>query len=165
MRFKSTRFEASLPTINLTPMLNVVMVVLAFFVLVSMTLTSEPNTVDVSLPGKEGEAEVPPSPAEPPPILKVQVNSDRTLAVDGVSYSKEQILVDTPVYLSNNPEATVAVIPEAEASYEQVIQLLVELRKVGGDRVSLAVGGSGEETEETEETVEEVAEPSPDEEG
>lgn len=155
MRFKSTRFEASLPTINLTPMLNVVMVVLAFFVLVSMTLTSEPKTVEVNLPGKDQGENADQKDDELPTTLMVEVGTDGQILVDSKPYTQEQLLEDVPVYLNNNPDSTVAVIPEASSSYEEVIKLLVDLRKVGGDRVSLAVGGSQEsEVAEEEETAE-----------
>ncbi|NJN61870.1 MAG: hypothetical protein HC795_10355 [Coleofasciculaceae cyanobacterium RL_1_1] len=36
-------------------------------------------------------------------------------------------------------------IPGAEVNYQSVLQLLVELQAVGGDRVSLAVGTTQEE--------------------
>lgn len=170
MRFKSVRFASSIPTVNLVPMLDVVTVILCFFVLTAMTLTSESDTVNVALPGKEEGEQKSTEASEPPPMLTVQATADGNIVVDGTPYDRAQLIADVPIYLNNNPEAKVTVIPEAEASYEQVIQLLVELRKVGGDRVSLAVGGSRPEEAEEEPTtdteepteVEEIAEPSTD---
>ncbi|HIK29916.1 MAG TPA: biopolymer transporter ExbD [Oscillatoriales cyanobacterium M59_W2019_021] len=142
MRFKSTRFAASIPTINLTPMLNVVMVVLAFFVLVSLTLTSEPTSVDVALPGKEDEEAIPTVNPDLPEFLAVRVDPEGKISIDGQYYTQEQLLQDVPAYLQNNPENSVYVIPDPGMPYENVMQLLVELREVGGDRVSLAVGNN-----------------------
>lgn len=142
MRFKSTRFAASIPTINLTPMLNVVMVVLAFFVLVSLTLTSEPTSVDVALPGKEDEEAIPTVNLDLPEFLAVRVDPEGKISIDGQYYTQEQLLQNVPAYLQNNPENSVYVIPDPGMPYENVMQLLVKLREVGGDRVSLAVGNN-----------------------
>jgi biopolymer transport protein ExbD len=155
VRFKSVRFESSVPTVNLVPMLDVVTVILCFFVLTAMTLTSEANTVDVALPGKDQGENADQKDDELPTTLMVEANAEGKILVDGKPYTQEQLLEDVPVYLNNNPDSTVAVIPDADASYEQVIKLLVNLRRVGGDRVSLAVGGSQEsEVAEEEETAE-----------
>lgn len=142
MRFKSTRFADSIPTINLTPMLNVVMVVLAFFVLVSLTLTSEPTSVDVALPGKEDEEAIPTVNPDLPEFLAVRVDPEGKISIDGQYYTQEQLLQNVPAYLQNNPENSVYVIPDPGMPYENVMQLLVVLREVGGDRVSLAVGNN-----------------------
>lgn len=140
MRFKSIRFESSIPTVNLVPMLDVVTVILCFFVLVAMTLTSEPEVVDVALPGKEDEA-TPAAENQLPEFLAVRVDAEGKISVDGKYYTKEQVLQDMPAYLQNNPENAVFVIPDPGMPYENVMQLLVDMRKVGGDRVSLAIGG------------------------
>jgi biopolymer transport protein ExbD len=140
VRFKSVRFESSVPTVNLVPMLDVVTVILCFFVLTAMTLTSEPTVVDVALPGQEDEA-ASASANQLPEFLAVQVDPEGKISVDGKYSTKEQLLQDIPAYLQNNPENSVYVIPDPGMPYEKVMQLLVEMRKVGGDRVSLAVGG------------------------
>jgi biopolymer transport protein ExbD len=141
VRFKSVRFESSVPTVNLVPMLDVVTVILCFFVLTAMTLTSEPTVVDVALPGQEDE-EASASANQLPEFLAVQVDPEGKISVDGKYYTKEQLLQDIPAYLQNNPENSVYVIPDPGMPYENVMQLLVEMRDVGGDRVSLAVGSN-----------------------
>jgi biopolymer transport protein ExbD len=121
-------------------MLDVVTVILCFFVLVAMTLTSEPEIVDVTLPGKEDETQAA-SANQLPEFLAVRVDPEGKISVDGRYYTQEQLLQDIPAYLQNNPENSVFVIPDPGMPYENVMQLLVEMREVGGDRVSLAIGG------------------------
>jgi biopolymer transport protein ExbD len=155
MRFKTIKHEDSIPTINLIPMLDVITVILTFFVLVSMTLSNEPNGVDVSLPGQNTEGKAKTTSTEPPPILEVKVEAEGKILVDGKDSGKEQLLQAVPAYLENNPDSTVVVLPAPEAPYEQVLLLLTELREIGSDRVSLAVGSSSEsEKSETDETKE-----------
>ena len=150
MRFQDKNELGEIPEVDITPMLNVIMVVLAFFVVVSTTLTGEPETVRVDLPGSEDteateeEAEE----TEPPPILRVNVAADGTMTVDDRPYEKEEVLAIVPAYIENNPESSVYLIPDPELPYEQVIQMLAAMRDVGGNRISLAVGTSKQETEE-----------------
>ncbi|MBD0269889.1 MAG: hypothetical protein ICV77_16550 [Cyanobacteria bacterium Co-bin8] len=42
-------------------------------------------------------------------------------------------------YLSRNSENIVYILPNRELPYEEVMQLLGEMREIGGDRVSLAI--------------------------
>ncbi|MDY7014432.1 MAG: biopolymer transporter ExbD, partial [Cyanobacteriota bacterium] len=53
MNFKSQRYNSKIPTIDLIPMLNVMMAVLAFFVWVSTILSGDPEGIDVQLPSNE----------------------------------------------------------------------------------------------------------------
>ena len=156
MRFKTAKNDDSIPTINLVPMLDVITVILTFFVLVSMTLSTDPKGVDVSLPGQSSEEKAEESSTdEPPPILEVKVEAQGKILVDGKDLEKERLLQTVPGYLENNPESLIVVLPAPDASYEQVLQLLTELREISSDRVSLAVGSSGEsEASESEEETE-----------
>ena len=130
MRFKKRRNAP--PTIDLIPMLNVMMSVLAFFVLVSTLLATAPAGLDVVLPADE----------------ETEANAVGTSML--VTLAENQILIeDQPVgeelmpqiqaYLSANAEAVVVLVAEPEVPYERVIQLLAQMRDVGGDRVSLGL--------------------------
>jgi biopolymer transport protein ExbD len=155
MRFKTVKHEDSIPAINLIPMLDVITVILTFFVLVSMTLTTDPKGVDVSLPGQTTEGKAKTTSTEPPPILEVKVEAGGKILVDGKDSAKEQLLQAVPAYLENNTDSTVVVLPAPDAPYEQVLVLLTELREIGSDRVSLAVGSSSDsEKSEADETKE-----------
>ena len=130
MRFKKRRNAP--PTIDLIPMLNVMMSVLAFFVLVSTLLATAPAGLDVVLPADE----------------ETEANAVGTSML--VTIAENQILIeDQPVgeelmpqiqaYLSANAEAVVVLVAEPEVPYERVIQLLAQMQDIGGDRVSLGI--------------------------
>jgi len=131
MRFKQQ--HTAIPTIDLTPMLNVMMATLAFFVLISMTLTNEQG-VDIQLPVQNNAV---PQQNTPEPLL-VELNEQQIL-LDKQQVTKQQLLQQMQVYLQQNPQGSVLLQPDSELPYESVMQLLGEMRDLGGDRISLAI--------------------------
>ncbi|MFW5667147.1 MAG: ExbD/TolR family protein, partial [Coleofasciculus sp.] len=77
MRFRTQRTQSSIPSIQLIPMLNVIMGVLAFFVMNSMLLTTQEG-VNVQLPNTENTQTQPP---ENPTPLVVQLKSQGQLVI------------------------------------------------------------------------------------
>ncbi|PPT06028.1 Biopolymer transport protein ExbD/TolR [Geitlerinema sp. FC II] len=143
--FNSRQRASSMPDIDLTPMLNLIMVVLAFFVLVSMTLTGEPDVVDVKLPGDE-RANRDRDNSLP---LKVKIDEYGGLTADDLAIDRDKLLRQIPAYLANNPESAVYLIPHPDLPYEDVIRLLSQMRDVGGNRVALAIGTDGNSRSDT----------------
>ena len=135
MRFKSQRQSSSIPTIDLIPMLNVIMGVLAFFVMTSMMLATQEG-VDVQLPSSESEITQPGIIPEP---LVAQLKPQGQILLGNQPVSKEQLFGQMQAYLGQNPKGAVLLQADNKIPYEQVIQLLGEMRDVGGDRVSLAI--------------------------
>ena len=135
MRFRTQRTQSSIPSIQLIPMLNVIMGVLAFFVMNSMLLTTQEG-VNVQLPNTENTQTQPP---EKPTPLIIQLNSRGQLVIGNQSVSQEQLFEQIQTYLSQNPQGAVFLQADSQLPYEQVIQVLAEMRNVGGDRVSLAI--------------------------
>ncbi|WP_416667399.1 ExbD/TolR family protein [Egbenema bharatensis] len=135
MRFKHQRQAASIPEVNLTPMLNVMMGILAFFVMITMLLTAQEG-VQVELPGNPDTAPSPP-PDIPEPLI---VN----LTTQGILLNQQPI-ADTQLeeqmqlYLAANPEGTIALQPELDVPYDRVLQLLSQMSAIGGEQVSLAI--------------------------
>jgi len=135
MRFRTQRTQSSIPSIQLIPMLNVIMGVLAFFVMTSMLLTTQEG-VNVQLPNNENTQTQPPG--KPTPLI-VQLKSKGQLVIGNQSVSQEQLFEQIQTYLSQNPQGAVFLQADSQLPYEQVIQVLAEMRDVGGDRVSLAI--------------------------
>ncbi len=133
MRFKQ-RKTAQLPEVDLIPMLNVMMGILAFFVMITMTLSNE-QLLEVQLPNKQAVA-VEPSLAEP---FIVEIDAQGKLLLNNQLIDKVQLEAQMEFYLAQSLENTVFILPNRQLAYEQVIQFLAEMRKIGGDRVSLAI--------------------------
>ncbi|NJL02780.1 MAG: biopolymer transporter ExbD [Spirulinaceae cyanobacterium RM2_2_10] len=137
MRFRHQR-EATMPVVDLIPMLNVMMGVLAFFVAVSMTLAEAPDGVDVELPS--GNDNQPVNTAQlPPNLLLARALAEGTIEVAGEQLSQDEFLARVEQHLATAEDAEAVLIANPDVVYEEVIQILAMMREVGGDRVSLGV--------------------------
>ncbi|MGF1567857.1 MAG: ExbD/TolR family protein [Nodosilinea sp.] len=134
MRFKSQHSPGP-PPVDLVPMLTVMMGILAFFVMITMTLGSE-KLIEVQLPAEQTDAAPPPLPADP---FIVELVGENEVQLNGQSIDLASLKGQMETYLSRNPDNIVFLLPDQELPYEQVMQFLGEMRTIGGDRVSLAI--------------------------
>jgi biopolymer transport protein ExbD len=136
MRFRNRHQSSSIPTIDLIPMLNVIMGVLAFFVMASMMLANS-QSVDIQLPSDAaGQVQQP----QPEPLI-AEFKGQEQFLLGQQLVTKEQLFSQIQAYLTQNPKGAVLLKVDNQLPYEQVIQVLGEMRDVGGDRVSLAIEG------------------------
>ncbi len=137
MRFRH-QHQATMPVVDLIPMLNVMMGVLAFFVAVSMTLDAAPDGVDVNLPSNQGQQPV--NTAQlPPDLLLARILAAESIEVAGEQFTLDEFLAQVEQHLATDEAATAILIADPEVAYETVIQVLAATRTVGGDRISLGV--------------------------
>ncbi|MFQ4137710.1 ExbD/TolR family protein [Nodosilinea sp. PGN35] len=134
MRFKSKVAPAP-PQVDLIPMLTVMMGILAFFVVITLTLGSE-TLIDVQLPAEQPDNAPAPLPADP---FIVELLAEGQVQLNGQPTDLDTLKGQMTAYLSRNPENIVFLLPSQELPYEQVMQFLGEMRTVGGNRVSLAI--------------------------
>lgn len=150
MRFRHPP-SSKLPQVDLIPMLNVMMGILAFFVMITMTLSSE-TLIDVQLPADSQTAEPPPLPADPFIVELVGANENAPgtssavaqleVRLNGQPIALEQLEQEMTAYLRRNSSDTIFLLPSQDLPYEQVMQFLGEMRRIGGNRVSLAIEGN-----------------------
>ena len=129
------RQRTSMPELNLVPMMDVLMTVLTFFIIVSMSLSTEQG-VEVTLPSNQPS---PQAEESPPPILVVTVDPQGQFSVEGEAFNKGQLLAQLRLFLKQDEKAQVVLQANDALPYEQVIEILTELKTVGGDRVSLGI--------------------------
>ncbi|WOD41086.1 biopolymer transporter ExbD [Nodosilinea sp. E11] len=134
MRF-SQKQSSKLPQVDLIPMLNVMMGILAFFVMITMSLGSE-KLIDVQLPADQPDNAPSPLPSDP---FIVELVGENLVQLNGQPVEVDALKGQMADYLSRNPENIVFVLPSQDLPYEQVMQFLGEMRSVGGNRVSLAI--------------------------
>ncbi|MGB3765773.1 MAG: biopolymer transporter ExbD [Phormidesmis sp.] len=136
MRFKKP--ESPIPTIDLIPMLTVMMGVLAFFVVISVSLSSE-QLIQVNLPPEKNE-DAPTSDQTTSEPFIVSMNAEGQQLLNGIPIETNQLVAEVNAYLDSNPNQNVYLVPSRQLPYEQVMRFLGEMRSVGGsDRVSLAL--------------------------
>ncbi len=143
MRFRQEPEDSGIPTIDLIPMLTVMMGVLAFFVVVAVSLGSE-QLIQVDLPPEQAEDTPPAEDAVKEPFI-VEMDASGQQLLNGEPTGSDQLSVSVQTYLAQNKENVVYLVPDRQLSYEQVMRFLGDMRTVGGDRVSLAL----EDTEDS----------------
>ena len=132
------RKESKIPTIDLVPMLTVMMGVLAFFVVIAVSLGSE-QLIEVELPPEQTEDIPPDQLPSADEIFIVEMDENQDMSLNGQPIDSTQLTLEIDNYLKQNPNKTVYLVPNQELPYENVMQFLGEMRAVGGDRVSLAL--------------------------
>jgi biopolymer transport protein ExbD len=135
MQFKRSAGRSKIPEVNLVPMLDVLMVVLTFFIIVSMTLTTQQG-VEVELPSSDAS----PSPnAEPPKVAIIKLDPQGQVQFDDKPTDTTALTAQVKAFLQANPKGNVVLQPSEKLPYEQVVTLLGALKQAGGERVSLAI--------------------------
>jgi biopolymer transport protein ExbD len=78
MRLRQGKGSNQLPEMNLVPMLDVLMTVLTFFIIVSMTLAMD-KAVEVPLPTSQASPSPSPEQKEPDPLVVEMTKSGLTI--------------------------------------------------------------------------------------
>jgi biopolymer transport protein ExbD len=132
---KTRRRSNTMPEVNLVPMMDVVMTILTFFIIVSMTLTKGKTVKDVSLPSAQQGV----SQDDTPDSMVVGLNRQGQTIIDDQPVGETQMAQMVVDYLKKNPKGSVVIKADKSLTYEKVIKAIGVLRDIGGDRVSLAV--------------------------
>jgi biopolymer transport protein ExbD len=120
-----------LPQINLVPMLDVMMAVLTFFILITISLSLE-KSVAFRLP-----ADRYPEATEPLPLM-LEIREDG-IRLEGKPLSLEESLAQTQDYLTSHTQGFILLRPAPTLTYQQMMDVLVPIQAIGGDRVSLVL--------------------------
>lgn len=136
MKFRGQHQGSRMPELNLVPLMDVIMTILIYFIIVSMTLTNF-QAVNVKLPGVGGSASG--SSAVPTDPLVVGLNLQGQILVNDAVVSQDGLASAITQYLSEKPQGVVILKADRAVPYEGVVTLLSSLQRLGGDRVSLAV--------------------------
>ena len=131
--------NAQIPEVNLVPMMDVLMTVLMFFIIISMSLTGQ-QLLNVRLPQSvEGDGAV-----EEPQIVQVDalvvgLDKDGRILLESAPVNFDQLSQRVRSYFAQNPNGKLVLKADRELTYSEVAGLLTDLRAIGGNRVSLAV--------------------------
>ena len=150
MRFRHRPADDGIPTIDLIPMLTVMMGVLAFFVVVSVSLGSE-QLIQVDLPPEKSDDTPAAADTIRDPFI-VEIDATGQQLLNGQPIEAQQLALEVKSYLAQNTSSTVYLVPSRELPYEQVMQFLGDMRAVGGTRVSLALDDRNDGSSESPST-------------
>ncbi|HEY9817244.1 MAG TPA: biopolymer transporter ExbD [Candidatus Obscuribacterales bacterium] len=132
MRFRQQR-PSGIPEINLIPMLNVMMGILAFFALITMSLTAQ-QAVEVPLPSNLAAGRPPTEPL----LVEMDAQGQFMANRDRIR-SQGELERLTMRYLDESPDGQVVFHAHDQLPYSDVLTTLEALKVIGGDRVSLAI--------------------------
>lgn len=135
MKFRRTRDSSRSSGINLTPLIDVVFLLLIFF-MVSTTFTRE-TRLAVELPEAEGE---PPS-EELPETIEVVVEEDGSYAVNGKALVNRKIdTIMSALQLESHADMTIpiTITADAEASHRAVVTVMDAAGRLGFSRLSFS---------------------------
>ena len=131
-------FASKVPEVNLVPMMDVLMTVLTFFIIISMTLTGR-QLIGVDIPeGIEGVDEETEENAQEEALI-IGLDSEGEILFEDQNISFQQLTQRIRTYFSQNPEGKLVLKADKELPYDEVATFLTDLRDIGGNRVSLAV--------------------------
>ena len=129
MRRRGRRQEES--KINLTPMLDVVFIMLIFFI-VTATFVKEIG-LDVNQPENE------PVPVDPEKkSIVVQVTSQDRIVIAGRHVDVRHVRANIERMHAENPEAPVIIRPHPDSTTDTMVRILDSARQAGVANVSLA---------------------------
>ncbi|PSR14401.1 biopolymer transporter ExbD [filamentous cyanobacterium CCP3] len=131
--------NAQIPEVNLVPMMDVLMTVLTFFIIISMSLTGQ-QLLNVRLPQSVAGDEA----SQEPQVIAVDalvvgLDKDGNMLLDNEIITFNQLSQRVRAYFTENPNGKLVLKADRELTYSQVSGLLTDLRAIGGNRVSLAV--------------------------
>ena len=133
------RRPSRIPEVNLVPMMDVLMTVLIFFVVISMGLTGvQINGVTLPRSVNSTDEAITDSADESQPFV-IGLTAKKELVLNGEIVQLRNLSPRLRSYFQENPDGTILLKADRTLPYDDIADLLDELRGSGGRRVSLAV--------------------------
>ena len=124
------RYQRSKQELNVAPLIDVVFLLLTFFMLASTFV--EPEAVDLMLEGGESATV---APAEP---LEVQVTTDGIIRLNGLRLSLGQLSTEIAARIKGGQEHSVTIKADAEVPVQILVQIMDQVQSAGVDNLRLA---------------------------
>jgi biopolymer transport protein ExbD len=133
------RRPSRIPEVNLVPMMDVLMTVLIFFVVISMGLTGvQINGVILPRSVSNTDEQITDNTDETKPFV-IGLTAQRELILDGETIQLRNLSPRLKTYFQENPNGSIMLKADRTLPYDDIANLLDELRGIGGRQVSLAV--------------------------
>ncbi|MDZ7705966.1 MAG: biopolymer transporter ExbD [Trueperaceae bacterium] len=136
MRRSSRRSRVRLePTLDLTPMVDVVFLLIIFF-MVSTTFITFESGLPVDLPQAQSAQ------AQASDLPTVTITRDQEIFVSGVQVSEAQLSGAVQRALNSNPSSGVVVLrADQSVPHGMTVRVMDQIRQGGAQRIAIATGG------------------------
>ena len=125
-----SRRQRSRQELNVAPLIDVVFLLLIFFMLASTFI--EPNAVDIRLSGGNAETV---NTADP---LVVEVIPDGSVRLNGLRLSFEQLTVEIAARIKGDPSRVITIMASADIPVQTLIQVMDQVRSAGTNNLRLS---------------------------
>ena len=132
MKKASQSGHSTLNELNITPLLDLVFVLLVIFIITTPQLM---NNLEMTLPSAKPP---PPATAKPPPVHKLLINAQGLPSLDGESLPGPTLKVRLQQLKSGDRDLRVVVKAEDETDYQSMVTVLDVLQQLDITKVGLA---------------------------
>ncbi len=129
MRFRDTKRDTNI-IINITPLIDVVFILLIFFAVTTSFVT--PTSIKMDLPKAKGEA------VEDKKNIRVAVDSTGALFIDGESIKDDELESRLKTLKDIHPEATVIIEADEKAMHGKVVFVIDKAKSADYTKFAIA---------------------------
>lgn len=130
---KKHRYTEDETNIDMTPMLDIVFIMLIFFI-VTTSFVKE-SAVDLARPTTNQDSEPPPN---PPPLIVVSIDDTSTVIMNERIIDKEAVRANIETQLAVDPRSPVLVRVHEDAMNEVLITAVDQAKAAGVEKVNVA---------------------------
>jgi biopolymer transport protein ExbD len=133
MRLKKTskRAQSTMHELNITPLLDLVFVLLVIFIITTPQMM---NNLEMTLPSPKP----PPPTKEKPKINRINVAANGQITLNEQTVTPEELKADLQTMKASDPDLKVVVKGADEADYQDMVSVLDVLRQLDITKVGLA---------------------------
>jgi biopolymer transport protein ExbD len=129
-----TSISEELPTVNLTPMIDVVFLLIIFF-MVGTQFTQPEREIPLKLPGVGGLKAM----VAAPERREIAVTADGRIVFDGQTLTSEQLVAKLQALRVRYPDLRVALRADGEVKYQSVAAVMWAANQAGVSDLTTAV--------------------------
>jgi biopolymer transport protein ExbD len=122
------------PTLNLTPMIDIVFLLIIFF-MVGTKFTEMERQIELELPGVQHIKTLTDAPKE----REVNVYRDNTIMMDRKAYTLDELLTELKRAHEEYNELSILIRGDGDGRYQNVTDVLAACRDAGFERLGIAV--------------------------
>jgi biopolymer transport protein ExbD len=126
---KNRLYEDQKAEADMTPMLDIVFILLIFFIVTTSFVKEQGFLVNRPDAGKANN--------ENNPILLIRINDNGIVSLNNRITDIERLPANIENFLATNAVTTAVVIPSYDTNYEKVVKVIDQINMVGGLTVSI----------------------------